>query len=74
MVFKRVLLLTGSLLAGLTPAAGQDYCRYVDPLIGSQGLGWVFIGPTCPFGMVKPGPNSGWRPEPTPAIGWGGPI
>ena len=28
--------------------------RYVDPRIGSEGLGRVFIGPSCPFGMVKP--------------------
>ena len=43
---------------------------YVDPLIGSEGLGRVFVGPACPFGMVKPSPdcttapNSGWLPMP----------
>ena len=43
---------------------------YVDPRIGSEGLGRVFIGPSHPFGMVKPspdcttGPNSGWLPMP----------
>lgn len=43
---------------------------YVDPRIGSEGLGRVFIGPSCPFGMVKPSPdctpspNSGWLPMP----------
>ena len=43
---------------------------YVDPLIGSEGLGRVFVGPSCPFGMVKPSPdcttapNSGWLPMP----------
>ena len=43
---------------------------YVDPRIGSEGLGRVFVGPSCPFGMVKPSPdcttapNSGWLPMP----------
>lgn len=42
--------------------------QYVDPRIGSEGLGRVFIGPSCPYGMVKPSPdctpspNSGWLP------------
>ena len=44
--------------------------EYVDPKIGSEGLGRVFIGPSKPFGMVRPGPdctpspNSGWLPMP----------
>ncbi|MDE6831445.1 MAG: GH92 family glycosyl hydrolase [Muribaculaceae bacterium] len=43
---------------------------YVDPRIGSEGLGRVFIGPSHPYGMVKPSPdctpdpNSGWLPMP----------
>ncbi len=32
--------------------------KYVDPLIGSEGLGNVFIGPSAPYGMVKPGPDN----------------
>ncbi len=28
-------------------------------MIGSQGLGHIFVGPSCPFGMVKPGPDCG---------------
>ena len=49
-------------------ASGQYY-KLVDPLIGSSGDGNVFIGPSCPFGMVKPGPdcnkaaNSGYSPD-----------
>lgn len=44
--------------------------QYIDPRIGSEGLGRVFIGPSYPFGMVKPSPdctvnpNSGWLPMP----------
>jgi predicted alpha-1,2-mannosidase len=37
--------------------AAQEKHTYVDPFIGSEGKGNVFIGPSCPFGMVKPGPD-----------------
>lgn len=49
---------------------------YVDPKIGSEGLGRVFIGPSTPFGMVKPSPdctadpNSGWLPMPEQVNGF----
>lgn len=33
------------------------YYKYVDPFIGSENAGNVFIGPSCPYGMVKPGPD-----------------
>ncbi len=48
--------------------------QFVDPMIGSEGDGNVFIGPSCPFGMVKPGPdcsvgaNSGYSPDLSKAI------
>lgn len=48
----------------------RDYTHLVDPRIGSEGLGRVFIGPSHPYGMVKPSPdctpspNSGWLPMP----------
>lgn len=47
-----------------------DSTDFVDPAIGSEGLGRVFIGPSTPFGMARPGPdctpspNSGWLPMP----------
>lgn len=47
----------------------QSLYDYVDPFIGSVGSGNVFVGPSCPFGMVKPGPdcglqrNSGYDPD-----------
>ncbi len=50
-------------------SADASVTKYVDPLIGSEGLGRVFIGPSCPFGMVKPGPdcgvsnNAGWSKD-----------
>ena len=60
------------IIAGLR---AQDW-QYVDPRIGSEGLGRVFIGPSMPFGMVKPGPdctckpNSGWLPMPNIVTGF----
>lgn len=50
--------------------------NYVDPMIGSEGVGRVFIGPSCPYGMVKPSPdctvspNSGWLPMPKEVTGF----
>lgn len=47
----------------------QPLYSYVDPFIGSVGDGNVFVGPSCPFGMAKPGPdlglgrNSGYDPD-----------
>jgi predicted alpha-1,2-mannosidase len=41
--------------------AGNHF-KYVDPFIGTGkgkgGLGNVTIGPSCPFGMIKPGPDN----------------
>lgn len=58
----------------LIPALGfaqktLDHVSMVDPFIGSQGGGNVFVGACRPFGMVKLGPdyeghsNSGFREE-----------
>ncbi|OIR14209.1 glycosyl hydrolase family 92 [mine drainage metagenome] len=53
----------------ITTNAKSQYYQYVDPFIGTQGDGNVFVGPSCPFGMVKPGPdcnknaNSGYSPD-----------
>ncbi len=53
-----------------------DVAQYVDPRIGSVGLGRVFIGPCLPFGMAKPGPdcgvgnNPGWASMPAAVSGF----
>ncbi len=69
----RYILFTGlfaGFLAASLYASAQSLTSYVDPRIGSEGLGRVFIGPSAPFGMVKPSPdctassNSGWLPMP----------
>lgn len=60
----------------LSPALLQaaPEVQYVDPLIGSEGDGNVFIGPSTPFGMVKAGPdlniaaNSGYDPSPAKKV------
>ena len=69
-IYKSVSALFILFLSGLCSAQEKDLSGYVDPRIGSEGLGRVFIGPSYPFGMVKPSPdcthrpNSGWLPMP----------
>jgi len=40
----------------------RDPIDYVDPMIGTGGGGWgqpqTFVGPTLPFAMARPGPDS----------------
>ena len=72
---KSLQLLVAFLTVALLVAA-QDYSRYVDPRIGSEGLGRTFPGPCMPYGMAKPGPdavtmpNAGWAPIPEPVKGF----
>lgn len=52
------LLLGAALLAG-----DRDPARFVDPRIGTGGHGHTFPGPTLPFAMIQPGPDTrltGW--------------
>ena len=50
--------------------------QYVDPRIGSEGVGRTFPGPSMPFGMCKPGPdctikpNAGWAAMPEVVTGF----
>ena len=50
--------------------------KFIDPRIGSVGVGRTFPGPCMPFGMVKPGPdcgvlpNAGWAAMPEPVTGF----
>lgn len=55
------LLGTTSLLSAM--ADGKDYLQYVDPYIGTDGHGHVFIGASIPFGAIQVGPQNifkGW--------------
>lgn len=66
-LFLLLISCAGAFAQDVRPVRLTDY---VDPRIGSEGLGRVFIGPSCPYGMVKPSPdctphpNSGWLPMP----------
>ena len=71
-----------TLLLALSSLYAQGQCwQFVDPRIGSVGVGRTFPGPSMPFGMVKPGPdcgdglssnhpNAGWAPMPMPVLGF----
>ena len=71
---KRSVSLVIFFAFGFLMTMAQDYSRYVDPRIGSEGLGRTFPGPCMPYGMAKPGPdavsmpNAGWAPMPEPVI------
>lgn len=49
---KTKLITLSFLLLFSTNTFAQDtgLTNYVDPRIGSEGLGRVFIGPSCPYG------------------------
>ncbi len=70
------LIFTLFLASAAATALAERLTDYVDPRIGSEGLGRVFIGPSHPFGMVKPSPdctvspNSGWLPMPQQVNGF----
>lgn len=61
-----------------SPVRGSEsgLTAYVDPMIGADKGGGVVVGPTMPFGMVRPGPdaakgaNSGWAPIDVPLNGF----
>ena len=73
---RRLLILSLFHFFILSFLSAQSPIDYVDPRIGSEGEGRVFIGPSCPYGMVKPSPdctslnNSGWAPMPTQVDGF----
>lgn len=73
---KVIIFLSISLFFRIAVNAQYSAHTYVDPMIGSEGIGRVFIGPSCPYGMVKPSPdctvhpNSGWLPLPKEVTGF----
>ena len=74
MMIKRNLCMLLWLLTAMV-CRGQVW-QYVDPRIGSEGVGRTFPGPSVPFGMCKPGPdctikpNAGWAPMPEVVTGF----
>ena len=66
---RNLLLHAASLLALATATLAQAQTPSdIDPMLGADKGGNIFVGPTLPFGMAKPGPdygnnqgNAGWR-------------
>lgn len=50
------------ILIGLISAAQENYCRFVNPLIGTKNMGHTFPGATVPFGMVQLSPETNQQP------------
>ncbi len=75
-IHKIAVFFIGCFCFGGQLSAQKNLCQYVDPMIGSEVLGRVFIGPAYPFGMIKPSPdctsrsNSGWLSDPSPVTGF----
>jgi predicted alpha-1,2-mannosidase len=42
-----------------TPSSTTDYCKYVDPFIGTADNGHTFPGATLPFGFIQASPETG---------------
>ena len=38
--------------------AQKDLAKYVNPFIGTGGHGHTYPGPSLPFGMIQPGPDT----------------
>ena len=74
MKLKPIILTVGLLLSSIVMKA--QVWQYVDPRIGSEGVGRTFPCPSMPFGMCKPGPdctvkpNAGWAPMPEVVTGF----
>lgn len=73
---QRLFLILLCLPMFCRPAIAQSVTDYVDPRIGSEGLGRVYVGPCMPFGMIKPSPdcgtsnNAGWAKMPAAVSGF----
>src|SRR5215472_3731634 len=63
-----LLVMVSFLVAAQTALAHSQNSPEIDPMLGADKGGNVFVGPTLPFDMAKPGPddgdnegNSGWK-------------
>ena len=57
------LLLPIILLAMMTATAQRDYTQYVNPMIGTNGMGHTFPGACYPFGAVQVSPDTDTIPH-----------
>ena len=60
---KHNSLLAGALLLACTAAFGQTKTGYVDPFIGTDGMGHTFPGACVPFGGVQLSPDTDTIPH-----------
>ena len=63
MNIKKIVLLLIVFVCQLASTYAQKYTDYVDPYIGSDGHGHVFVGASVPYGAVQVGPSNffkGW--------------
>ena len=58
LVLTVLAVLTAGLPAAAGPAAETDPARWVDPLIGTAPVGFVFPGAVRPYGMVQVSPDT----------------
>ena len=59
---KRILILLGAFL-GCTAGLSAQHARYVDPFIGTAGMGHTFPGACVPFGGVQLSPDTDMIPH-----------
>ena len=55
---KRIVTIMVAAVATVYAAMATDHTEWVNPLIGSDGDGNVWVGANVPFGMVQLGPTS----------------
>lgn len=55
----RVWLIPFAVCIALAPGAHARFVEHVNPIIGTEGGGNVFPGPSLPFGYAQPGPDTG---------------
>ncbi len=63
MAIKKIIIVVLSII-GFNPNFAQNNSKFVNTLIGTDGTGHTFPGPSMPFGMVQPGPDNniqGWN-------------
>lgn len=64
MKYHLILFMLGVLIQGFIALDAKDYTQFVNPMIGSDYHGNVFVGASVPFGMIQPGPTNltkGWQ-------------
>ncbi len=54
---RALAVAVASLMLAAPAVMAADHANEVDPFIGSDWFGEVFVGATMPFGMVKVGPD-----------------